>query len=275
MIVVYSCDGRLQADRIANATMAEDVLVVGTWEELTKNTRRSAGIVVDCKNLTPELTRNLLHLGSVALDVPVLLTISRDARGLDQLSKLILAAVIWSEELEVRMPVAIAGIDIRYFLLNLARVIERADHLPPPCRAAMVCALRSDPPVLYVRALARKSLVSRSNLGKGWRIVFGANCQEPDWSPTGSGAGIEGRRRIEDFLATICLGHAIVRRGKGTPWAQVVAELGVSEKTIRKHARTVKGLSPGLNKASDEAAFRDHLVHGWIPFVHRLNRVEI
>jgi len=159
---------------------------------------------------------------------PIVLVTSSDRENARFLKDFTVEEVVWTEELEAELLVAIRRAEGTGLLEATASTIERSDHLPPKLREALALVCRSRPPVRSVAQLARAVNRDRSTLWEHWTAVVGRGDDHP---------------RLEDFLGWVILLRSAALKAPGMTWQAVGEALSVHEQRIGRTARRLARVS--------------------------------
>lgn len=168
--------------------------------------------------------------------VPFLLVTRRDPDALRLLKNVVLEEVIWADEIDRQLPLALRRAAVERRLRDIEERIRAASHLSPTLVAALVRAARRRPPLTSVRELAAEVDRDRRTVWHHWRDAFEA--ETDDLTPKG----------FLDWVLVLRAGAAYV---EGRSWKGVARELGVHTRTLRRVA------DRRLDATLDEMAARD------------------
>src|SRR5690606_33783353 len=93
---------------------------------------------------------------------PIVLVTSSDRENACCLMDLTVEEVVWTDELEAQLLVAVKRAEGTGLLEATASTVEQCDHLPPKLREALALVCRSWPPMRSVAQLARAVPPDRS-----------------------------------------------------------------------------------------------------------------
>lgn len=158
---------------------------------------------------------------------PLVLAVDRDPENLRRLSRLRVAEMIWTEEVDRQLWPTLRRARTGTALRRLARDLDDADWIPARLRVALTAACRASSPVRTIPELAALAGRDRRTIWRLWQSTFGP---EPPL-------------RLQDFLDWLLLIHAAARRSTGVRWIVVAQELNVHEHTIARIARRLAGLN--------------------------------
>ena len=159
---------------------------------------------------------------------PIVLVTSSDRENARCLKDLTVEEVVWTDELEAQLLVAVKRAEGTGLLEATASTVEQCDHLPPKLREALALVCRSWPPMRSVAQLARAVHRDRSTLWEHWTAVVGRGDDHP---------------RLEDFLGWAILLRAAALKAPGITWQAVGEALSVHEQRIGRTARRLAGVS--------------------------------
>ena len=165
---------------------------------------------------------------------PVVLVTTRDAENADLLKTLLVEQVVWTTELEKRLPLAIQHAAARHPMLRLAEELERAAHLPIRLRRALALACRRERPFRTVGELADAVDRDRRTLSVRWTEVLDPGSV----------------MRLEDFVDWLLLLQAAARWAVGWKATAVAADLGVHAQTLSRTARRLAETTPSQIRAA-------------------------
>lgn len=244
MIVVYCPDARLQPlVRSSLGTTFRSFAIY--WKGV-----RVASCVASCVILVLEWLSSGSGQGGLHVlkqrptSCPVVLVMRKDVENARALKDVVVEEVVWLEELKICLLPALEGARSRGGLDRLAAAIAGASCLPARLRTALALACEVKRPVRSVNELARLAGCHRGTLWREWI------------SAVEDAAGF----RLQDFLHLLLLVHARIRRSCRASWSEVTEEIGVSEWTLRRLARSVPQCSLADLAADARHAGMDELL---------------
>jgi len=96
---------------------------------------------------------------------PIVLVTSSDRENARCLKDLTVEEVVWTDELEAQLLVAVKRAEGTGLLEATAGTVEQCDHLPPKLREALALVCRSWPPMRSVAQLARACIATVPHFG--------------------------------------------------------------------------------------------------------------
>lgn len=241
MLALWAPEEEVRRQVLEVLDTEEEVRIAGSWREF-RHTFADAdcGLVAEPEP-RPELFGHLRSLRSRRPEGTLVLTLRRRPRILRRLKDVIVEEVVWMDELG-DLPAAVQGAETERRLQALERRVRDADHLPGTLADAVVCSLRSRPPLTSVQELAAELERDRRTLWHHWRNAVDEEA---------SGLTLKG------FLDWIVLLRATSMKTASRSWNDVAEELGVHARTLRRvsQRRMDASLRELSSAAGQEEAF--------------------
>lgn len=234
MLAVYSEDpplARRAARRLEDHGRPE---VFEEWTRLLGNVGRADHVVVAAPEPEPGLLARMEALKRQEPAVPLLLITRRDPAVLRHLKNVVIEEVIWTDELDDGLALALRRAEGDRRLHRIAVRLREASHLSPTLVAALGRAALRRPPLTSVRDLAAEVGRDRRTLWHHWRESFDAGAS--DLTPKG-------------FLDWVLVLRARAAKTDDRSWSDVAGELGVHTRTLRRVAG--RRLGAGLEGLAD------------------------
>jgi DNA-binding NarL/FixJ family response regulator len=223
---MYCSDQDLVARLRESAPAGEAMASTDSWNSFQRSAaERESLVVVLPGEVTADQVDRLATLQRQHPHHPLVLAVDRDAENLRRLSRLRVAEMVWTEELDRHLWPTLRRARTGGALRRFARRFEGAEWIPARLRQALAAACRSSTPVYTVPQLAALVGRDRRTLWRLWQTTFGPR------PPL----------RLQDFVDWLLLVRAAVLRATGLRWAAVADDLGVHEHTIARTARRLAG----------------------------------
>lgn len=218
MVALYSPDEVLLSRIAKTLRSGTPINEARSWRELVGYATAAECLLVAIVSLKDDTLFEVLCAFKRRFPyTPVVLITHEEADNLRLLKNLIVEEVVFTSSLEKELHLALGRASTKAYLYLIAEKLERAAHLTCKLRQALVFACRSEQPIRTVADLARHVQRDRSTLCSQWRRTVGrSTC------------------RLEDFLDWLLLLRAAGQKGAGWKWGAVAAQLGVSERTLRR-----------------------------------------
>lgn len=234
MLAVYSEDpplARRVARRLEDHGRPE---LFEEWTRLLANVSRADHVVVAAPEAGADLLARMEALKQREPAVPFVLVTRRDPESLRHLKNVVIEEVLWTDELDDELALALRRADGDRRLRRIDARLRDATHLSPTLVAALGRAALRRPPLTSVRDLAAEVDRDRRTLWHHWKESFRA--ESSDLTPKG-------------FLDWILVLRARAARTDDRSWGAVAGELGVHTRTLRRVAG--RRLGAGLEGLAD------------------------
>lgn len=234
MLAVYSEDPPLARRTVRLLEDLHPVEVFQEWARLYSHFSRIDAVLIAAPDPGAELFARMEALKRRDPVVPFLLITRRDPEALRHLKNLVIEEVLWADELEEELTLALRRSEGERRLRRVDTRLRSTTHLSPTLVAALARATRRRPPLTSVRDLAAEIDRDRRTLWHHWQESFDADAS--DLTPKG-------------FLDWILALRAHAARTDGRSWKEVAGELGVHTRTLRRVAG--RRLGAGLEELAD------------------------
>lgn len=226
MLTVWA-EERDTRERLVNAASAEGaVRSCGRWEEFRSSLEKADCAVVAARPSGGQLIADLQlledrHGGADGGRPALVLCLPRTSRTLRRLKDAAADEVVWLDEVEAELPLAIRRGRAECRFREFRRRIADCEHLSPTLARAIGRALSRQPPVTSVQHLAEEVERDRRTLWHHWNRAV-----EDSEDLT-----------LKAFLDWVVLLRAAVERSGSESWEEVAHEFGVHARTLRRTAR--------------------------------------
>lgn len=220
MLTIFSSDETLAERAALAAGESRDTETVRAWTRLRKIFPRAEQVVVVAPRPSADLFARIRALSRRDPDVPFVIVTRPDPEALRWLKGVDVAEVVWIDELDAGLPLALQRIVAEPYFRELGVDFSESPRLSPVLGRALARAVRRRPPFPSVRALAAAVDRDRRTIWHHWRDAVG---QRRDLTPKG-------------FLDWILLLRAAVGGAVTTPWRLIARDLGIHARTLRRTA---------------------------------------
>ncbi len=234
MLAVYSEDPPLARRAVRHLEDHGRPEVFEEWTRLLGNFSRADHVVVAAPEPGPGLLARMEALKQRDPTVPFLLITRRDPEVLRHLKNIVIEEVLWTDELDDGLTLALRRADGDRRLRRIDARLREASYLSPTLVAALGRAALRRPPLTSVRDLAAEIDRDRRTLWHHWKESF--DPRGNDLTPKG-------------FLDWVLVLRARAARTEGRSWSDVARELGVHTRTLRRVAG--RRLGAGLEELAD------------------------